>query len=427
MSKHNNYLSGFGNYFSSEAVPDSLPKGQNSPQRVAHGLYAEQLSGTAFTVPRHNNQHSWLYRILPSVKHNEFHRLAHAHIPITKSQYLTAPTQLRWQPVPFPKDKRDFISGLLPFAFNGDIATQSGGCIYLYAINQSMHDSYFYNADGEFLIIPQEGELIFRTEFGIIAAAPGEIVNIPRGIKFQVELVGKQARGYICENYGAHFTLPERGVIGANGLANERDFQIPQAHFENKSGDYQLIAKFQGALWSANIDHSPLNVVAWHGNYTPYKYDLKLFNTINTVSFDHTDPSIFTVLTAPSPMVGMANIDFVIFPDRWVVSEHTFRLPYYHRNVMSEFMGLIYGSYDAKEEFSPGGCSLHNCMSAHGPDASSFEKSSTAKLKPEYYQGTLAFMFESRYVWQPTELALQADFLQKDYMNCWQDLQVHFK
>jgi homogentisate 1,2-dioxygenase len=427
MSEHSNYLSGFGNYFSSEAIPDTLPKGQNSPQRVAHGLYAEQLSGTAFTVPRHGNQHSWLYRILPSVSHDNFHLLNHDHLPIAMPKHLTPPTQMRWQPAPFPDDKRDFINGLLPFVFNGDINSQSGGCIYLYAINQSMDDSYFYNADGEFLIVLQEGELKFNTEFGLIAAIPGEIVVIPRGVKFQVELVGKQARGYICENYATHFTLPERGVIGANGLANERDFQIPQARFENKQGNYKLIAKFQGALWSANINHSPLNVVAWHGNYTPYKYDLRLFNTINTVSYDHTDPSIFTVLTAPSTVVGMANIDFVIFPERWVVSEHTFRLPYYHRNIMSEFMGLIYGSYDAKEEFSPGGCSLHNCMSAHGPDANSFAKSTEAELKPEHYQGTLAFMFESRYVWQPTEFALQATFLQKDYLECWRDLKIHFE
>jgi homogentisate 1,2-dioxygenase len=428
MIKHPHYLTGFGSYFESEAIVGALPKGQNSPQKVPLDLYAEQLSGSAFTAPRHSNLRSWLYRILPSVKHGAFSHYRQAHFPLTKQLPLSPPTQMRWSPPPYPKEKTDFIQGLIPFAQNGDSAQHSGATIYLYAINASMQDNYFYDADGDLLIVLQEGGLLLHTEFGLISAEPAEIVVIPRGIKFQVELSGTKARGYICENYGSHFILPERGVIGSNSLANNRDFLIPTAAFEKKVGDFQLIAKFQQALWVADIGHSPLDVVAWHGNYTPYKYDLRLFNTINTVSFDHPDPSIFTVLTSPSNIAGVANVDFVIFPERWMVAEHTFRPPYFHRNLMSEFMGLVYGSYDAKAEgFMPGGSSLHNCMSAHGPDANAFAKATQVELKPEYYQGTLAFMFESCYVWQPTELALKVPFRQEDYLACWQGLEAKFK
>ncbi|MBS0357673.1 MAG: homogentisate 1,2-dioxygenase [Proteobacteria bacterium] len=421
------YLSGFGNHFSTEAISGALPKGQNSPQKVPYDLYAEQLSGSAFTAPRHHNLKCWLYRIRPSVLHHEFK-------PFTADKYFTidihhpvAPNQLRWDPIPFPKKSLNFIDGLTTFAVNGDLRLRQGAAIHLYSMNASMKDTFFYNADGEFLIVPQEGELRFKTECGILDVTPSDIIVIPRGIKFQVELRSKQARGYICENYGSPFRLPELGVIGANGLANTRDFQYPTAWYEKKSGDYQLIAKFHGSLWQAKIKHSPLDVVAWHGNYAPYKYSLKLFNTINTVSFDHIDPSIFTVLTSPSNTPGVANVDFVIFPERWMVAEHTFRPPYFHRNMMSEFMGLIYGPYDAKEEgFLPGGCSLHNCMSAHGPDKEAYEKAVNNPLKPARYDGNLAIMFESSLVWQPTAFAWNANFRQKNYLESWQGLEAKF-
>lgn len=422
------YLQGFGNYFESEALPNTLTKGRNSPQKVPHGLYAEQLSGSAFTSPRDLNLHSWLYRIHPSVLHGEFKLYKQPHLVSQFDGSHTPPTQMRWNPMPYPKSKCHFIDSLVTFAGNGSTEMQTGAAIHLYCATESMQDEYFYNADGDFLIVPQEGSLRFKTELGIIEAGPGDMVLIPRGIKYQVQLLQEKARGYVCENFGAPFRLPELGVIGANGLANPRDFASPIAAFEERDGRFQLLAKFQGQLWEAEINHSPFNVVAWHGNYVPYKYNLSAFNTINTVSFDHADPSIFTVLTSPSSQPYVANVDFVIFPPRWMVADETFRLPYFHRNIMSEFMGLIYGTYDAKETgFTPGGCSLHNCMSAHGPDTESYEKAISAALKPEYYSSTLAFMFESKQVWQLTPFAYQADFRQKDYLQCWQGLTSRFQ
>jgi homogentisate 1,2-dioxygenase len=416
------YQHGFGNYFQSEARKDTLITGRNSPQKVPHGLYAEQLSGSAFTAPRHTNLHSWLYRIRPSVVHGDFSSIPHSHLVAASSNHaLTPPTQMRWNPLPYSELPCDFIQSLVCIAGN------EGAAIYLYAADQSMTEDYFYNADGDMLIVPQEGRMRFKTELGMLDVKPGEIAVIQRGIKFQVILHDEKARGYICENYGSPFRLPELGVIGANGLANPRDFQMPVAAFEEREGDFRLLAKFQGHLWSADICHSPLDVVAWHGNYVPYKYDLSQFNTMNTVSFDHPDPSIFTVLVSPSVTPGVANVDFVIFPPRWMVANDTFRPPYFHRNIMNEYMGLIHGTYDAKQTgFLPGGGSLHNCMSAHGPDTDAFNHSVNVDLQPEYYANTLAFMFESQKVWQLTAYALNAPFRQKNYLDCWQGLKSNF-
>lgn len=423
------YQNGFGNHFSSEALAGALPKNQNSPQKVPYGLYAEQLSGSSFLAPRDRNQRSWLYRIRPSVLHKPFEPLAHKNLRGAPFDELDRPTpnQLRWNPPPYPKRPADFLDGLITLGGSGAIDQQAGYAIHLYICNKSMEDRFFYNADGDLLILPQEGELILNTEFGIIEIVPKEIAVIQRGIKFQVILKQKTARGYICENYGEHFRLPDLGLIGANGLANPRDFLTPLASYEQKEGKFRLISKFMGNLWSAEINYSPLDVVAWHGNYAPYKYNLELFQAVNTVSFDHSDPSIFTVLTSPSSQIGSANVDFVIFPDRWLVAEHTFRPPYFHRNYMSEFMGLVYGVYDAKAEgFHPGGGSLHNCMSAHGPDTETYERAIKAKLKPHYLKGTLAFMFESRYVCKPTAFAMETSLLQDDYYRCWQGLKSNF-
>lgn len=423
-----NYLHGLGNYFESEAEKGALIKGQNTPQKVPLGLYAEQLSGAAFTMSRHLNMHSWLYRIRPSVLQGEFVLANQKNfINVSYDAALTPPNPMRWDPMPHTAEKQDFIEGLFAFAGNGSAETQMGAAIYLYSANRSMEKTFFYNADGEMLIVPEQGKCRFKTELGVIDVKPGEIIVIPRGIKFQVLLLDQQARGYVCENYGAPFRLPELGVIGANGLANARDFQIPVAHYDDDEDDFILRAKFQGKLWEAKINHSPLDVVAWHGSYVPYKYDLSLFNTINTVSYDHIDPSIFTVLTSPSNQAGVANVDFVIFPPRWMVAQNTFRPPYFHRNIMSEFMGLIFGTYDAKGAgFTPGSCSLHNCMSPHGPDADAYNKAVSSSLKPEYYADTLAFMFESRQVWCLTSQAYHAAFRQKDYLTCWQGLTSHF-
>jgi homogentisate 1,2-dioxygenase len=422
------YQTGFGNEFATEAVAGVLPVGQNSPQRVAHGLYAEQLSGSAFTAPRHSNRRSWLYRIRPAAQHSPFAELAHATFHNRFQEAPATPNQMRWDPLPMPSAPTDFLDGLVTMGGNGGAEEQAGIGIHLYCANRSMQGRYFYDADGELLIVPQQGRLRIRTELGVLDVQPLEIAVVPRGVRFLVELPDGEARGYVAENFGALLHLPDLGPIGANGLAHPRDFLTPVAEYEDLDGDFALVAKFQGALWSANIDHSPLDVVAWHGNYAPYKYDLRRFNTIGSIAVDHPDPSIFTVLTSASDTPGTANMDFVIFPPRWLVAEHTFRPPYFHRNVASEFMGLIDGAYDAKAGgFVPGGSSLHNCMSGHGPDAASFEKASAADVShPDHIMGTMAFMFETRKVIRPTRQALASGALQGDYYACWRDLKKHF-
>lgn len=424
----NSYLSGFGNEFATEARPGILPVGRNSPQKVARGLYTEQLSGTAFTAPRAENRRSWLYRIRPSAVHGKFVEINHPTLLGGSFYELNpSPNQLRWNPFPVPTTACDFIDGLATIAGNGSSDTQSGIAIHLYLANQSMTNRFFYNADGELLIVPQLGELSLRTEFGVIDIKPGEMAVIPRGVRFAVDLLSDTARGYVCENYGSLLRLPDLGPIGANGLANPRDFLTPVAAFEDQEGQFELIAKFSGKCWTARIDHSPIDVVAWHGNYAPYKYDLAHFNVMNSVSFDHADPSIFTVLTSPSGLAGTANLDLVIFPPRWIVAENTFRPPWFHRNVMSEYMGLVHGQYDAKAEgFLPGGGSLHNCMSAHGPDVATFEKASHAELIPQKIDQTLAFMFETRLPLRPTKLAMESPHLQSNYMDCWQGFKKYF-
>ena len=422
------YQSGFGNEFVSEALAGAVPVGQNSPQRAPYGLYAEQISGTAFTAPRGANRRSWTYRIRPAAMHAPFRLIGNGRLVSAFDDVATPPNQLRWDPLPLPDAPTDFVEGLVTMAGNGGPASMSGCGIHLYATNRSMTDRFFYNADGELLIVPQQGRLRFATEFGRIDAEPQEIVVIPRGVRFRVELLDDVARGYVCENYGALLRLPDLGVIGSNGLANPRDFLTPHAWYEDRDGDFELVAKFMGNLWSAAIDHSPLDVVGWHGNYAPYKYDLRRFNAIGSISFDHPDPSIFLVLQAPSDTPGVDILDFVIFPPRILAMEHTFRPPWFHRNVASEFMGLIHGVYDAKAEgFMPGGASLHNCMSGHGPDADTFAKASAADLsQPTRIADTMAFMFETRNVIRPTRFALESVQLQSEYFRCWQGLRKHF-
>lgn len=427
------YMTGFGSEFATEALSGALPEGQNSPQQVAYGLYAEQLSGTAFTAPRSDNARSWLYRIRPAVMHEPFELLEQGSFHNRFDEQPPTPNQLRWGPLPMPSGQVDFVHGLFTMAGNGGPDAQAGIGVYQYLANRSMEDRFFYSADGELLIVPQQGRLRLDTEFGRIEIEPQEIAVIPRGVRFRVVLLDDQARGYVAENFGALMRLPDLGPIGANGLANPRDFLYPEARYEDREGDFELVAKFQRRLWSARLGHSPLDVVAWHGNYAPYKYDLRRFNTIGSISYDHPDPSIFTVLTSQSDTPGIANMDFVIFPPRWLVMEDTFRPPWYHRNIMSEFMGLIHGEYDAKGKedeaggFVPGGASLHNCMSGHGPDAGAFEKAVAQDTrKPQKVTDTMAFMFETRLTYRPTQQALETPALQKDYWRCWQDLKKNF-
>jgi homogentisate 1,2-dioxygenase len=420
------YQSGFANAFATEALSGALPE-QNSPQRCPYGLYAEQLSGTAFTAPRASNRHSWLYRIRPAAVHRPFEpvdgRAFH-------NQYNGpfSPNQLRWDVLPMPAAPTDFIDGLIAVAGSGTPSMQRGCGIHLYASNRSMQGRAIYDADGELLLVPQAGRLRLITELGRLELEPLEIAVIPRGVRFSVELLDGAARGYVCENFGAAFRLPDLGPIGANGLACERDFQTPTAWFEDHEGPYELWAKFDGALWRAPMSHSPFDVVAWRGNCAPYKYDLRRFNAIGSVSYDHPDPSIFLVLQSVSDSRGVDEVDFVIFPPRWLAMEHTFRPPWFHRNVASEFMGLIRGIYDAKSEgFVPGGASLHNCMSGHGPDATTFERAVRADTsRPERLSDSMAFMFETRALIRPTRQALETSRLQQDYYECWWNLEKHF-
>ncbi len=422
------YLSGFGNEFESEAETGALPIGQFNPQKVNYGLYTEQFSSTAFTTPRSTNRRTWFYRIRPSAVQGDYRPIEQHLIrsgPVT--EVAVQPNLYRWDPLPVPENPTDFVDGLITLAANGKAGVE-GVAIHLYAANSSMRGRFFYNADGEFLIVPQQGCLILHTECGILHVEPGEIAVIPRGIKYRVELTDDSARGYVAENYGAPLVLPDRGPVGANGFANERDFLAPVASYEDTDGEFELACKFDGGMFACDLDHSPLDVVAWVGSSYPYKYDLSRFNTINTVSYDHPDPSIFTVLTSQTQIKGTANLDFVIFPPRWVVAENTFRPPWYHRNLMSEFMGLIEGVYDAKEHgFVPGGASLHNCMTPHGPEASVFEKASNAKLVPQRYEDTLAFMFESRFIFHPTQFALETPARQLDYFQSYAKLNNHFR
>ena len=422
------YQSGFANEFATEALPGALPVGQNSPQRCPYGLYAEQISGTAFTAPRHANRRTWFYRIRPGALHKPFKRIDNGLLASDFSSGVATPNQLRWDPLPIPATPTDFIQGLVTMGGNGGPDGQSGCGIHIYAANRSMTDRFFSNADGELLIVPQQGRVRLATEMGLIDAEPQEIAVVPRGVRFRVELPDGAARGYVCENFGAPFRLPDLGVIGSNGLANTRDFRTPVAWYEDREGKFELVNKFMGNLWSAELGHSPLDVVAWHGNHAPYKYDLRRFNTIGSTSYDHPDPSIFLVLQSPSDTPGVDTIDFVIFPPRWLVMEHTFRPPWFHRNIASEFMGLIHGVYDAKAQgFVPGGASLHNCMTGHGPDADTFAKASTRDLsKPDRIADTMAFMFETRLAIRPTKFALEASQLQHDYYTCWQGLAKHF-
>lgn len=420
------YQTGFASEFATEALPGALPQGQNSPQKCAYGLYAEQVSGTAFTAPRHANRRSWLYRIRPSVMHLPF-------VPVDSGKMTNefdapTPNLLRWDPTPMPTTPTDFIQGWQTMAGNGSAEAGAGLAIHFYVANKDMTDRFFYNSDGEMMIVPQQGRLHIKTELGILDVEPQEIAVIPRGIRFQVTLPDGEARGYVCENFGVMFKLPDLGVIGSNGLANPRDFLTPTAWYEDRNGDFTLLTKFSGKLWSAKSDHSPFDVVAWHGNLAPYKYDLRNFNTIGSISYDHPDPSIFLVLQAPSDTPGVDVIDFVIFPPRWLAAENTFRPPWFHRNVAAEFMGLIHGEYDAKEGgFLPGGASLHGCMTGHGPDAATFEKASNINTSaPQKVDNTMAFMFETRNMIKPTKAALTSPQLQTDYYKVWSGIKHQF-
>ena len=424
------YMSGFGNDFQTEALPEALPDGQNSPQKCNYGLYGEQLSGTAFTAPRSQNERTWCYRIRPSVKHT--HRFKKIDFSYWKSAPHVLPDvaslgQYRWDPIPTTSNDHTWLTGMYTMTTAGDVNTQIGMAAHTYLVTKSMQNEYFYSADSELLVVPQVGKLRFCTELGILDVHPQEIAIIPRGLVYRVEVVDGPARGFVCENYGQKFNLPGRGPIGANCMANRRDFKAPVAYYEDKEIQSIVTVKWAGQFHQTQINHSPLDVVAWHGNYTPYKYDLNAYCPVGATLFDHPDPSIYTVLSAPSGVEGTANVDFVLFRDRWSVAENTFRPPWYHKNVMSELMGNIHGQYDAKPEgFIPGGMSLHNMMLPHGPDKAAFEAASNAKLEPQKLENTMSFMFETRFPQHLTKFAASEAPLQDDYIDCWVDLEKKF-
>ncbi|XP_027201517.1 homogentisate 1,2-dioxygenase [Dermatophagoides pteronyssinus] len=426
------YKSGFGNEFRSEdpRCPGSLPELQNNPQVCPYKLYSEQLSGSAFTAPRETNKRTWFYRIRPSVLHQPFQPYERSNVRSDWNDVAQTPNQLRWKPFPIPTSDKsvDFVDGLSTICGGGDSSSRHGMAVHVYTANDSMKNRCFHNSDGDFLLVPQFGTLYIRTEFGKMAVSPNEICVIQQGMKFSVDIT-EPSRGYVLEVFDGHFILPNLGPIGANGLANPRHFLTPVAYYEDKDHiKYEVINKYCGKLFAAQMEHSPFDVVAWYGNYVPYKYDLSKFMVINTVSYDHADPSIFTVLTCPSTKPGFAIADFVIFPPRWSVATNTFRPPYYHRNCMSEFMGLIHGSYEAKEEgFRAGGASLHSMMTPHGPDNDCFMKATKDKLEPtRVADGTMAFMFESSLQLRLTNWALNRGILDEDYYKCWSELQKHF-
>ncbi len=430
VGTHEGYMPGFGNDFETEALPGALPQGQNSPQKCSYGLYAEQLSGTAFTAPRGQNERTWCYRIRPSVKHTG--RFKRIELPHWKSaphvvEDVISLGQYRWDPLPVPEEPLTWLTGMRTMTTAGDVNTHTGMASHIYLVTESMEDEYFFSADSELLVVPQEGRLRFCTELGVIDLEPKEIALIPRGLVYRVEVIAGPARGFVCENYGQKFDLPDRGPIGANCLANPRDFKCPVAAFEDREIPSRVVVKWCGQFHETRIGHSPLDVVAWHGNYAAYKYDLRTYSPVGAILFDHPDPSIFTVLTAPSGVEGTANIDFVLFRERWMVAEHSFRPPWYHKNIMSELMGNIYGVYDAKPKgFVPGGMSLHNCMLPHGPDRNAFEGASNAELKPEKLDETMSFMFETRFPQHLTEFAAREAPLQDDYIDCWTSLEKKF-
>eukprot|EP00550_Attheya_septentrionalis_P011516 CAMPEP_0198303206 /NCGR_PEP_ID=MMETSP1449-20131203/56767_1 /TAXON_ID=420275 /ORGANISM="Attheya septentrionalis, Strain CCMP2084" /LENGTH=538 /DNA_ID=CAMNT_0044005693 /DNA_START=55 /DNA_END=1671 /DNA_ORIENTATION=+ len=488
------YLLGFGNSFESEALPNALPRGRNNPRNVPYHLYAEQLNGTAFTSPRSCNRRTWLYRTHPSVHGTSSpllppDQLSHSklfkgnnddndddddsvvHTIRNKPSCFghCAPQDLTWDPNPMrwkpfstnssseTAQDHDFVSGCHLLASRPEQVS-----IYVYAFGQNMTSSsssssstlpqmkkklqhHLYNSDGHFLIVPQGGpDLEIQTELGHLKVGHREIAVLPRGMMFSVNKGKREgqdddvARGYLLEVEEGHFQLPELGPIGSNGLVNVRDVCHPVASYDatpstddsQQQQQHVIWNKFGGQLFGRTQSHSPFNVVAWHGNYVPFKYDLNKFCAIGSVTYDHLDPSMYTVLTVPSHgEAGTALCDFVVFPSNRIMAtdSNTLRPPWFHRNVMTEFMGLLDGVYDAKQEdgFQPGGASLHSCMTPHGPDASSYQAAVTNPCtSPTALPPTagMAFMFETCHKLKLSPFSLSSPHRDLGYATCWDDL-----
>lgn len=401
------YLEGFGNYHHSEAFPGANPIGMNSPQKPALGLLTERISGSSFTAPRDHNLQTWLYRTVSSLSHSEYTLYGTEDSTtghITPNSYL-------WPS--FQTSDDDWTSQRL-LSSTGDANTKTGLAIRLYAISKDMQpNTVFSSLDGDMLIIPQAGgSLDIQTELGKLLVRPNEIAVIPRGVRHRITLPNGPTRGYICELFQGHFRLPELGPIGSCSLANQRDFQIPTAIYDgkleadiavpNRGSDWTIISRMASKLWSCTQDHTPFDVAGWHGTFYPYKYDLGRFSILGSILFDHPDPSIFTVLTAPSNREpGTSVVDFAIIPPRWNMMEDTYWPPYYHRNTMSEFSGPIV--YDQAHEwhkehsFKPYGAQLNGTMTAHGPSKEVHQAARESDLKPKKVgmEGLTIFLLET--------------------------------
>ena len=409
------YQQGFGGELSSEAVVGVLPIGQNSPQVLPHGLLHEIVSGTTFTAPRALNRRTHVYRIRPSASPSELKRLQSTKFTSAPLTGEPDPNPIRWNAFTVPTAEQDFVDGIVTLCANGSVALQTGIAVHIYLANRSMVDRAFSNADGELLVLPQAGKLRVVTEYGVLDVSPGELALIPRGCKFRVELLSPEARGFVCENYGVPFRLPELGLIGSTGQANAWDFQVPVAAFEDHEKTTQLIHKFGGRLWAADLDHSPFDIVAWRGNYLPCKYDMCRFMVLGAVAFDHAEPSVYCALTSPSDSVAGPNADFMILPPRWLVAEHTFRPATFHRNCVGEFLAVI---SDASEGKRADDGSLHNNWAPHGPSAAVVDAARTEQQPPMRLE-RLAFMIESRYAFCVSEYAREAPERDLRYLNHW--------
>ena len=403
------YQVGFGNEFETEAVAGALPKGQNSPQKVPLGLYSELVTGTSFYAPRHLNRRSYVFRIRPSVNSGESAPWDGGDFRTPPLDVPPLPDRVYWTQRKDEDVPADFLEGMLTLAGCGSPTMHEGMAVHFYRATKSMENRAFHNGDGELLIVLQQGDLRIVTEFGVIEAEPSEIVLIPRGVKFRVELKGTFARGHVYENYGHPWVLPELGLIGSNGNANAIDFEAPVASFEDLDVQTQVIQKLAGKFWSANLDHSPFDVVAWRGSLTPYKYDMRKFVSMGTATVDHPDPSIFCALTSPSHDVSGCNADVMIIPPRWVVGDHTLHLPGFHRNAVTEVSSLVCGG-PVNDRFDPnGGIRITNNWAAHGPDAKPFEAArEQANLDPHWIADAILVMVETgpRYPMEFTQAAI---------------------
>ncbi|RSL87550.1 hypothetical protein CDV31_016235 [Fusarium ambrosium] len=384
------YLNGLGNLHQSEAFPDAVPLVNSYPQHAKYGLRSEKVSGTSFTAtPRSQNLWSFLYRARPSYNHGTF-ELWNQHLETanpSRPKHLT-PNSYVWPT--FNVTKGDWTAQHL-LGGNGSPTDKTGVAIWLFHVNKDMPpQTVFSSQDGEALIVPQTGALDIQTEYGKLLVRQQEIAVIPRGIKYRVTLPeGKEARGYVLELYQGHFRLPELGIIGSIGLANPRDFQVPTASFDGKiesqgdtqvavandgRGEWTIISRLDTKLWFATQDSTPFDVAGWQGTLYPYKYDVRRFNYIGNLNYDHADPSVFVVLTSQSygKEPGTAVVDFAAVGEHWHPAQHTLRVPWYHRNTASEFVFPIIAEQDPKsrlntsDTFGPWGAWLNANMVTHG-------------------------------------------------------------